>query len=117
MAVPFIALFGRLSDGSFYEGTGQKNLMGTVTITATAYGQFNASVLLYPNVTGVYNAVSRTGEGIEIDEIESTVMPMTFLSSGFSVTPVPEPSTALLLGLGLAGIGVSTRRSRYRDKT
>jgi hypothetical protein len=115
----FSALMGNLELGSFYEGTGQQSLIGTVTVTATHAGQFNAGALIYPGVTGVYNAVSRTGAGSEIGDIESTVMPMSFIAGGFTVltTPVPEPSTALLVASGLVGVCVSARGRRKTPRS
>lgn len=113
------ALMGSLNLGSFYEGTGRKSLIGTVTVTATHAGQFNAGALIYPGITGVYNAVSSTGVGIEIEEIESTVTPTSFVAGGFTVTavPVPEPSTALLVASGLVGGCISARGRRKASRS
>ncbi len=103
----FMALMGNIPQGSFYEGTGKRSLMGTVTITANQAGSFDAGVLVYPGVTGVYNFVG----GSEVVEIPSMVNPGEFGVIGFTVLPVPEPGTALLVSFGLLGIALRTRRS------
>ncbi len=100
----FTALFGNVAAGSIYEGSGVRSLMGTVTIRADRPGTFNAGVLVYPGVTGVYGHIP------DVHEIPSTVHPGTFGAVAFTVLPVPEPGTALLLSAGLVGFAVRARK-------
>lgn len=104
----FTALVGSVQNDSYYEGTGVRSLMGTVTITADRAGSFNAGVLVYPGVTGVY------GHEGGVSEIPSTVHPGTFGVVAFTVLPVPEPGTALLLSMGLVGVAMRSRAGRGR---
>jgi len=65
---------------------------------------FTRSIIGFDNVTGFY--VSQTIAALKIDTIVLDVHPTSNV--------VPEPTTALLLGLGLAGIAMQGRRQSLR---
>jgi hypothetical protein len=77
-------------------GTGVTNILGTVTITANGAGTFQ-------------------GGGFEILGLDTMAGPAgadTYISNTATYTVVPEPGTALLMILGLGGLGVMGRKSR-----
>jgi hypothetical protein len=77
-------------------GDGVASLMGTVTITADTAGTYVGGGIQYPGVDGFGGTA---GSGVHA-------------VSGGSFTVVPEPGTALLMVLGLGGLGVMGRKSR-----
>jgi hypothetical protein len=78
-------------------GTGATNLLGTVTITANTSGNFEGGGFFLPNVDGPVNGGITYGDAI---------------ATAASFTVVPEPGTALLMVLGLGGLGIMGRKSR-----
>ena len=54
-------------------------------------------------------SLSLTSPGNVIGDNTGTAIPATLAGSG-SVNVIPEPTTALLVGLGLAGLGIAGRR-------
>jgi hypothetical protein len=77
-------------------GDGTPSLVGTVTIHATAVGNYVGGAFVDPIFDGFVNlGVADTP---------------TVTGSAFTV--VPEPGTAVLMLLGLGGLGVMGRRSR-----
>ena len=77
-------------------GKGVGSMVGTVTITADANGVFAGGGFIYPGLDGIF------GSG---GEIATTVTTAAF-------TVVPEPGTAVLMLLGLGGLGVMGRKNR-----
>ncbi len=77
-------------------GLGTGSMVGTVTIHADTLGAFTGGGYNHPNVDGQFNL----GVGGDIP----------FTPGNFTV--VPEPGTALLMFLGLGGLGVMGRKSR-----
>ena len=77
-------------------GDGVPALVGTVTIHASASGVYQGGGIQY---TGVDGFIGSAGTDV------TTV-------SGGAFTVVPEPGTALLMVLGLGGLGVMGRKSR-----
>jgi hypothetical protein len=51
------------------------------------------------------------GAGMFLDLLASQDLRIDYISTGSDAAPVPEPSTFLLLGAGIAGIGIMRRRS------
>lgn len=84
--------------GGNYTSDGTTRVMGTVTITATAAGSFQAGAFMIPGLD--------TFEGTDGADSVVSVSAFNYLVN------VPEPSTALLLGLGLGGLGVMSRKRR-----
>ena len=80
-------------------GDGVPALVGTVTIHASASGVYQGGGIQY---TGVDGFIGSAGTDV------------TTVSGGaFTVgTVIPEPGTALLLSLGLGGLGVMGRKNR-----
>ncbi len=79
-------------------GDGSTSLIGTVTITANTVGTFDGG-------GHFYNGTSFFGAGGSGAGTGPTV-------TGGAFTVVPEPGTALLMFLGLGGLGVMGRKSR-----
>lgn len=77
-------------------GDGVPALVGTVTIQASASGVYQGGGFQYPGVDGFIGS-----SGTDVTTV-----------SGGAFTVVPEPGTALLMVLGLGGLGVMGRKSR-----
>jgi len=79
-------------------------------------GQFEPNELMATLVFDVIGtpglaniSLSLTSPGNVIGDNTGTAIPATLAGSG-SVNVIPEPTTALLVGLGLAGLGIAGRR-------
>ena len=92
----------RVSGGYGFGGVGAKtgngapSLVGTVTIHADTVGTFEGGGFQDPGVDGFLGS----GGGGSVP------------FSGGDFTVIPEPGTALLMGAGLAGLGIAGRRKR-----
>ena len=71
-------------------------VVGTLTFVALAPGTINLNFLIAPGDDVTVNGVSVSGA--------------VGLGQSASITVVPEPTTALLMGLGLAGLAAAGRR-------
>ncbi len=95
---PTPGLNGQLALGAF-NGFGNSVLVGTVTIVADTAGTFRGGAIMHNQ----YNSDSwQTVAGAD---------PVFFTTYSFSVLG-PEPSTALLIVLGLTGLGVMRHKNR-----
>jgi hypothetical protein len=77
-------------------GNGANSTLGTVTITASAAGSFEGGAF----------------EIVGLDTMEGTSGAEPFISNTFGYSVIPEPGTAILMVLGLGGLGVMGRKSR-----
>ncbi|MCH7869512.1 MAG: PEP-CTERM sorting domain-containing protein [Myxococcales bacterium] len=77
-------------------GDGVPSMVGTVTITANTLGSYSGGAYLHPGVGTI--------------EAFGTAYDVTITGGAFDV--VPEPGTALLMMLGLGGLGIMGRSNR-----
>ncbi len=84
--------------GTNKTGDGIPALVGTVTLHITSEGTFQGGAFQFPGVDGFFGSA---GGG-----------PATVTGGSFSILGVPEPSTALLVFLGLDGMGFVGRQNR-----
>jgi hypothetical protein len=75
-------------------------LLTTLTFVGVAPGTTTISPLL---------ELGTNPDSVSIAQVNVTAS--STVGPGFSVTVVPEPGTALLMGLGLAGLGLAGRRN------
>ncbi|MEO1914288.1 MAG: PEP-CTERM sorting domain-containing protein [Myxococcales bacterium] len=92
--LPVVGSYGFF--GTNRTGKGVGSMVGTVTITADTNGVFQGGGFIYPTLDGIFN---------NNGEIATTVTTAAF-------TVVPEPGTAVLMLLGLGGLGVMGRKNR-----
>ena len=92
--LPVVGSYGFF--GTTKTGKGLGSMVGTVTITADTNGVYQGGGFIYPTLDGIF------GSG---GELATTVTTAAF-------TVVPEPGTAVLMLLGLGGLGVMGRKNR-----
>jgi hypothetical protein len=92
--LPVIGSYGFFGISKTGANTG--SMVGTVTITADANGVYAGGAFIYPGLDGIFGSQG---------EVATTVSTAAF-------TVVPEPGTAVLMLLGLGGLGVMGRKNR-----
>lgn len=121
---PSILQASSVSEGSFLSGGGSTffgggttdNIGGSISLT------FNSLLGAVPGVSGsgtvaqvVFNVVAAGSTTLGLSDVlflDSALAQITLPAQGGSLitTAVPEPSAALMLGLGLAGVAMLRRR-------
>jgi hypothetical protein len=82
-------------------GSSANQLLSTLTFVATGAGTTSIAPL-------VETMTAANNDRVDVNGVNVTASVTT--GPGLEVTVVPEPGTALLMGLGLAGLGVAGRR-------
>jgi len=77
-------------------GANLGSMVGTVTVTADANGVYQGGGFIFPGLDGIF------GSGGDLNPTVTTA----------AFTVVPEPGTAVLMLLGLGGLGVMGRKNR-----
>jgi hypothetical protein len=92
--LPVVGSYGFFGISKTGQGVG--SMVGTVTVTASANGVFEGGGFIYPGLDGIFGSAGDLGT--------------TVTTAAFTV--VPEPGTAVLMLLGLGGLGVMGRKNR-----
>ena len=95
------------------QGPGQEDTFLSVLGTAGAGGDGTAEAAQFQivyNVIGAGTTTLRVGTFANYADAFSGASDNTVTNTGVTITVVPEPGTALLMGLGLAGLAAAGRR-------
>ena len=109
---------GSRFDGAILSGTGSQTVAVNIDFDLTAFSNDGCSGFICSSISGGEEAAALFGAESAIDQAvdDYSTWGRSLGPDGYdsdytlNVTFVPEPGTALLVGLGLAGLAVSRRR-------
>ena len=110
-----LAMSTGYADTNPYNGidAGKRNLWAADSYHASLYGSYLEGLTVFGNITGLdprslgANELAAQSLGISADD---AVAMQNLAYQTLAVAAVPEPSTYLMMGLGLAGLGLWQRR-------
>jgi hypothetical protein len=101
-------VLGGLNQGIFINGTALANSAGTCSLCSTNYSQQNTYT--DSNITSLLHAGTNW---LYIDAVNEGRQGGLIFSADINISTAPEPSSALVLGLGVLGMAlIAARRKR-----